>query len=356
MGGVISWAVEPTTLAFGEGFEVSFRDEPGPVEGCEDEESPERDPGDFVLSFRRGSGAWHFTAGSRSRSSCGAQKAIQDTSVCSKTGQRHMFWAACLECGFDGKHYLVVGTVPGLLTAHFFVAKVARSLPLSHVGFSYLPMPKDAAFGSDVSIGTVSQIRDVGPQPLLIESITVFPHGLSGELPFVSHRFLKVLSDESGQSGHDGIDVSSVAEWQLPVQKQEERQQVSSRLLLLKRPSTESEAVARQRLESWCEDAKRELGLASLFLHKRSLVEDPEDDEGNRSSPSTAGKRRRAAAMMLRVDRSLADSAMLSWAPEALGSPRLGPFDESLRHVEGGPAAAGRCVEQGWRFCKREFG
>ncbi|CAJ1425260.1 unnamed protein product [Effrenium voratum] len=121
-GGVFSWAVEPANLSEDEGFEVSLRDEPGPRDTKQEkQEDLERLGSDFVLSFRRAEGGWRFTAGTRSRLVCGAQKTVSDA-FGSKAG-RQMFWAACLE-GSDGKHYVLVGTVPGMLSEHFFVAKV----------------------------------------------------------------------------------------------------------------------------------------------------------------------------------------------------------------------------------------
>ncbi|CAE7204732.1 kgd2 [Symbiodinium natans] len=72
-----------------------------------------------------------------------------------------------------------------MLTEHFFVAKVARPRPLTNVGFGFLPAPDDAF-----------REEDAGSPPMWIESITIYPHSLTGELPFVSHRNLEVLTDD----------------------------------------------------------------------------------------------------------------------------------------------------------------
>ncbi|CAE7684563.1 kgd2, partial [Symbiodinium sp. CCMP2456] len=45
-GGIISWAVEPASLSLREGFEVCFRDEPGPT-SADDEDLPDRTDSDF---------------------------------------------------------------------------------------------------------------------------------------------------------------------------------------------------------------------------------------------------------------------------------------------------------------------
>ncbi|CAK9060012.1 unnamed protein product [Durusdinium trenchii] len=201
MGGLFSWALEPGHVNFGEGFEVNLRDEPGPDSPDLEED---RLPNDFLLSFRRGHSEWHFSAGSRGRP--GVQKVVADETF-GTVGQRHMFWAACLE-GSDGKHYVIVGTVPGLLSDHFFVAKVVRPRPLTHLGFSFLP-------GAGPSAGL---------EPLWIESITIYPHGLSGELPFVSHRYLEVVkedeleveTDDGGSRSRTGL-LHSAEQGRVPV-------------------------------------------------------------------------------------------------------------------------------------------
>ena len=66
-----------------------------------------------------------------------------------------------------------------------------RPRPLTHLGFSYLPTP-GMAFGS-------SRSDPQEGEPLWIESITIYPHGLTGELPFVSHRFVELVEADFGE-------------------------------------------------------------------------------------------------------------------------------------------------------------
>eukprot|EP00927_Polykrikos_kofoidii_P049894 TRINITY_DN43895_c0_g1_i1.p1 TRINITY_DN43895_c0_g1~~TRINITY_DN43895_c0_g1_i1.p1 ORF type:complete len:748 (+),score=119.89 TRINITY_DN43895_c0_g1_i1:139-2382(+) len=318
-GGVLSWAIEPDQFSFGQGFELSLRDGPGPqanragskrgIDDDTDEECKERDENDFVLCFRRGRGEWHFAAAHRGRRGAEKQKTVTDCS--DRVGTRQMFWVACVESRKDGKHYVLVGGVPGLLTDHFFVAKIGRRYPLSHAGFSYLPEPGKAAFGGGSSSGHV-----------IVESITVYPHSLTGELPFVSLRFVEErpsdypsesalavcvieevadlvepaeLDVASARSQHDdgevkvelsdddkGLgaertpcipgDTASEAE-QLGTKKADsgedgEAKSVGSRsgsrvLLVRKAPLSSTEADA-SRLLKWSETARRECGLVSL--------------------------------------------------------------------------------------------
>mmetsp|Transcript_7812 Transcript_7812/g.21433 ORF Transcript_7812/g.21433 Transcript_7812/m.21433 type:complete len:574 (-) Transcript_7812:96-1817(-) len=166
MGGLMSWAVEASEFGLDEGFEVVLRE-------CSDEaENPEREEDDFVLMFRRGQAEWRFVAGSRARLEKLPVKIIKDEEGAS----RRMFWAACLESRTDEKHYVIAGTVPGLLAEHFFVARVKRNAPLTRAGFAYLPSKQ----------GTSKESA-----PALIESISIYPHALTGELPFVSLRFVE---------------------------------------------------------------------------------------------------------------------------------------------------------------------
>lgn len=306
MGGIFSWALEPNSVSFGEGFEVNLRDEPGPCEtGTKlEEDIPERLPNDFLLSFRRGYAAWHFTAGTRGRS--GAQKMVPDTLFGSKAGQRQMFWAACLEC-HDGKHYVLVGTVPGMLSEHFFVAKVARPRPLTHLGFSYLPTPKATVWNGS------------GVDPLWIESITIYPHGLSGELPFISHRFLQVVKEETVEEAGDTVaEIALEADAEAAEEQADVVSSAAPRLVLLSKKAPGGEAESRARLEEWCTDARRELGLPSLEVKPRS--------------PSTR-KRRRTN----RPVGSNAESALTSWGPSSVSDvarvDRVGPYEDSLRHL-----------------------
>lgn len=303
MGGIFSWALEPNGVSFGEGFEVNLRDEPGPCEtGTKLEDIPERLPNDFLLSFRRGYAAWHFTAGTRGRS--GAQKMVPDTLFGSKAGQRQMFWAACLEC-HDGKHYVLVGTVPGMLSEHFFVAKVARPRPLTHLGFSYLPTPKSAVFGAGS-----------GVDPLWIESITIYPHGLSGELPFISHRFLQVVKEETAEEAGDTV--AEIALEADPAQPEDELSG-AARLVLLSKKAPGGEAESRARLEEWCSDARRELGLPSLEVKARSPTR----------------KRRRTNPTNRPVGST--ESALSSWGPSSVSDVKRleepGAYEDSLRHL-----------------------
>eukprot|EP00931_Biecheleriopsis_adriatica_P067624 TRINITY_DN41736_c0_g1_i1.p1 TRINITY_DN41736_c0_g1~~TRINITY_DN41736_c0_g1_i1.p1 ORF type:complete len:661 (+),score=173.71 TRINITY_DN41736_c0_g1_i1:75-1985(+) len=306
-GGVISWAVEPSSLAFGEGFEVSFRDEPGPSPACSSaasgQDDEDRSPGDFVLTFRRGAGAWHFNAGSRGRSSGGAEKTVLDSAMKGRAGQRHMFWAACLKCGLDGKHYILVGTIPGLLLEHFFVAKVGRHDPLTHVGFSYLPTPREAAFGQP-GRGGDEGYDCPGAQPLVIESITVFPHGLSGELPFVSRRLLEVAPKENKVKNQE-----------------QERVLAALRLSEQQAPSFDCNAGGQHELDLKCKGTS---------LPDEDVKAEENGEEACRQSTDSSGKKRRRTMPV--VDLSLSDSAFTSWAPAPGSGAALGPFSDSCKH------------------------
>eukprot|EP00928_Gymnodinium_smaydae_P053903 TRINITY_DN37794_c0_g1_i2.p1 TRINITY_DN37794_c0_g1~~TRINITY_DN37794_c0_g1_i2.p1 ORF type:complete len:663 (-),score=148.50 TRINITY_DN37794_c0_g1_i2:40-2028(-) len=236
-GAVLSWAVEPSALAVGEGFEVRLRCGPGPDSSGRGDASGEEDEairdGDFLLRFRRGAGEWRFSAGHRQK--LGAVKALPDHPDLAR--QRHMFWVACLECCSDGRHYVIVGTVPGILTEHFFVAKVARAEPLTHAGFAYLP---------PLEISERSGQVDEAPA-LVIESITVFPHVLTGNLPFVSLRHVDLADAYAEETG-------DLARAPLPGAD-------GCELRLLPRALPDGGA---KRFEAWCESARRECGLPLL--------------------------------------------------------------------------------------------
>merc|ERR1712232_89801 len=167
----------------------------------------ERSVNDFVLSFRRDENSWHFAADRRGRQAVTHGITISDQAI--TTGSRHMFWAACCESRADGSQHVVVGVVPGLLTEHFFAANLGRSSTLSHAGFSYLPEP-----GLARRAGSPRVVEE--RQALIIESITVHPHGLAGELPFVSHRFVEQRSCMAVASASDGTLAADVACVALP--------------------------------------------------------------------------------------------------------------------------------------------
>lgn len=314
-GGVISWAVDSSTFASGEGFEVNLRAGPGPDEDLaaggapsatpppqdgEAAANPDRDDDDFVLSFRRGEGAWHFTAGRRAKLAGLASKRLEDRG--SKI-TRCSFWAACLESLSDGKHYVLVGSIPGILIEHVFVAKVARTDPLSHAGFSYLPTPQIAAFG-DAHGGEQGK-------PVVIESITVFPHGLTGELPFTSLRFV-----EQGIAGEDAAGVLARVAVSEAKCEPGGTDEPDSRLELrvLRAPAVGSSAA--DRTAQWCNPSLRECGL------RFECAKDVERRAERRA------KRARTAVQL--ATNGL--EAPVSWEPQSAELPQLGPFEDTLRH------------------------
>jgi len=313
LGGMLSWAVEPSSTAQGEGFEVSLRSGPGPevdevkmrsasTESADaDDDNPDRDEDDFVLSFRRGERAWHFVAGRRGRKTGGAQKVIADPPGGGKT--RQMFWVACTECRADGKHYVVVGTVPGHLTEHFFVAKVGRAEPLSHAGFSYLPHPGEVAFGRD---------RSQEPPALIMESITVYPHGLTGDLPFISLRFVEQRAAADAADGGEDV----LARAKMPADGE------AALELAVRRAALPSAEAGPERFAGWCRAARRECGLPL-----------PRDEEEERARRAEKRARLRVEPRPIMKNPSEAPS---SWEPCAGDMPALGPNDETLRHA---PAA-----------------
>lgn len=230
---------------------------------------PDRLDGDFVLSFRRGEGCWKFCAGRRVRQRPGAEKSISDGKW--SRAQRHMFWAACLESALDGYHYVLVGTVPGMLMDHFFVAKTARAEPLSRAGFSYLP---EHARLQKVEAG------DERP-PLQLESIFVYPHVLAGELPFVSLRNLQqqqqacednatAVKEEHGGNGAN-IEPQPLACVMLPEAvpvapaSEEVEQEPAARQPMLELVVTRAQRHLDEDTangpETWCLAARRECGL-----------------------------------------------------------------------------------------------
>lgn len=290
-GGVLSWALEAASFEDGEGFEVSLREGPGPPEevSARRADAPaERSEEDFVLSFRRGQGAWHLTAGKRARLDGLTSKRIDDVAGRSS---RHSFWVACVESVADGKHYVMAGSIPGILVAHFFVARVARAEPLSHAGLAYLPSPRLAAFGAGQP---VEQDR-----PVLIESITVYPHGLTGELPFVSSRFL-----DAGPASTEEDATGVLARAPLPGAEGVE-------VRVLRGPAEGAERTA-----GWCVPALRECGLK---------FEAPKDPQ---KRAERAAKRARTAVQVARNPME----APSSWEPQGAEEPRFGAFDDTLRH------------------------
>lgn len=343
-GGVLSWAIEPESLAAGEGFEVSLRAGPGPSsEGkpLVKEEKPvakeeelgtssaavpaaatggaaevavcEQDAEDFVLSFRRGRGVWHLTAGKRARLSGLASKTIPDWSADARgVVRRSMFWVACLECVTDSKHYVVAGAVPGILTEHFFVAKVARGDPLSHAGFAHLPTPQQAAFGS---------ASDEQGHPILIESITVFPQGLTGELPFVSRHFVEQSSTSRAvkeeMEDEQGKTAAPLARVGLGLVKEEDPEAGFLELRVRRAPAATK--IGEPSTE-WDRRLLRECGLPLPPL-PRTL----EQKEQRRA------KQLRAAAAPV-VMASDALDAPASWEPRGVDQPEFGPLEETLRH------------------------
>lgn len=309
LGGVLSWAVESGEFAADEGFEVSLRAGPGPVDDGRShgilgrEEGPaERDEDDFVLSFRRGPGAWSVTAGKRSKLPGLASKSLPDRT---DRAQRCSFWVACLQSATDGKHYVLVGRIPGILVEHFFVAKVARAEPLSHAGFSYLPPPFAVDVGGDPE----------GP-PLVVESITVYPHGLTGELPFVSTRFVeqaKLTGDVRSEA--DDNDILARAEF-VPAASgggAEGEEPRRCELRVRKRPLPAGSLPP----AGWCNESLLECGFPA---------ETPADRE---AKLQRRAKMRRTAPV---IDRSHMLDAPASWEPQAAELPPLGEFDDTLRH------------------------
>jgi len=253
MGGVISWAVEPSDFLLDEGFEVNLRAGTGLSETSD---VPERCASDFVLSFRRGEKTWHFTAGRRVRpqnATAPTKKTISDRT---ETLGRQMFWAACLESRTDGRQYVIVGTIPGLISNHFFVAKFTQSSPLTRAGFSYLPIPKH---GVDEHFNAGEETRFV-----LIDSITIYPHTLTGELPFISLRFVEQC--EAGTSTSKIVSYSSsFSEFAKYEQQGKEEQQKNEdggnwELCIRKIPLPVEDAVA-SRLECWHFVARSECGI-----------------------------------------------------------------------------------------------
>lgn len=341
MGGVLSWAVELKQFGFGDGFEVSLRSGAGPERGESERRADDGAPApveptgnrvasshailvgngdvpvgdsdklghggsdedqgrlgsDFVLSFRRDANLWRFTAGSRARL-CG----LKDKIVPDQPGaERQMFWVACVESKVDGKHYVVVGSVPGLLTEHFFVAKVTRPAALSHVGFSYLPDPGRAAFGNQEE-----------PAPVIVESITAFPHGLTGELPFVSLRFVD-LQERSTRASTPTSDALMAADVPSVAGAESGGSGLELRVLRSVLPPAEGST---SRCSTWPDAARRECGLPVAKLS---------------SSEARLEKRAR-----LRVTPPViapnSYEAPISWEPRAAEQPKFGPFDDVLRH------------------------
>lgn len=292
-GGIISWAVESTAFTLGEGFEVSLRS------GDTDEE---RSEDDFVLTFRRGMGTWHFMAGRRGRTIGGVEKAIVDVPG---RNSRHMFWCACTESRAEaGKHYVIVGTVPGLLVEHFCAARVARDAHLSHAGFSYLPEPSQAVFGTSSSC---SQERPA----LLIESITVYPHGLTGELPFISLCFVEQREQRENREHAEGPEVLV----QAALTGVEARAGLGLELAVLRKAFPAAQAD----YSSWCIAARRECGLPL-----------PEQDDAEALAKKLERRARRRVETQPMAPNAL--QAPASWMPCAVEEPTLGPFDDTLRH------------------------
>lgn len=308
MGGILSWAVEPSNFRFGEGFEVNLRSGPGPSESSKD--LPERCDSDFLLSFRRSKGAWHFTAGRRTARP-GVQKTIED-----RTGdprRRHMFWVACFEARADGKHYVIVGRMPQLLSEHFFAAKIARVVPLSHAGFSYLPEPRAAAFGE-------------GPVQLalVIESITVHPRGLTGELPFVSLRHVDerlALTEDDHSQPLVKVKVESTKEPNASGKLGEgpgRDPEQTTEVVVWKNPLPAGDDLA-ARIAAWGPTTRRECGFPP-----------------SASDPSVAEERMAKRARQRVEAPVIAPNSMqapASWEPQTASAPQFGPFDETLRHA-----------------------
>lgn len=321
MGGVISWAAQPSDLKLGEGFEVSLRSGPGEEEGGAG--VADRLDGDFVLSFRRGDNYWEFQAGRRVRRAGGAAKIIPDDKW--SRGQRHMFWAACLESASEGKHYVLVGTVPGILTDYFFVAKAARAEPLSRAGFSYLPEP--ARLQPDALV-------DERP-PLPLEGIFVYPHVLTGELPFVSLRNLQqrqlhaahaVKEEAPGGNGGEKPLASAV----LPAREESPEggvkaeagapEQLELVVTSAMRPLGED---ASRGPETWCKAARLECGLAP-----RAGDLGAEDEAAKERALERRAKQRVTAPVL-----TSGLEAPLSWEPgpqQPLGG--FDGLDDTARH------------------------
>lgn len=316
MGGLLSWAVEPSAFGEGEGFEVSLRAGPGPAAEASraTEAGPERDDEDFVLSFRRSNGFWQFVAGKRSRLPALTAKKVEDavwssgsTAVRGKLA-RCMFWVACLKATVDGKHYVLVGPVPGILTEHFFVAKVARADPLSHAGFSYLP-----------AIGKAASRSEEGPA-IVVESITVYPHGLTGELPFVSHRFVEQCQTGGASTDEDKAMNDVLARAVLVAEAKDEPGNgggdvaaAGLELRVCRVPRPRAAATA-----GWVAQALRECGLPV----PRPAVT-PEMRAERRAKRARLGPPMTASNFL---------EAPASWEPQPAEPPETGPFDDSIRH------------------------
>eukprot|EP00747_Dinoflagellata_sp_TGD_P091721 gnl/TRDRNA2_/TRDRNA2_165164_c1_seq6.p1 gnl/TRDRNA2_/TRDRNA2_165164_c1~~gnl/TRDRNA2_/TRDRNA2_165164_c1_seq6.p1 ORF type:complete len:222 (+),score=48.40 gnl/TRDRNA2_/TRDRNA2_165164_c1_seq6:277-942(+) len=221
-----------------------------------------------------------------------------------------MFWVACVESRTDGKHYVLVGTVPGLLTDHIFVAKVGRAAPLSHAGFSYLPPPDKAAFGSGADEAL----------PVIIESITVYPHALTGELPFVSLRFVEQVN---GDAGEDSLAKASI---NFDGEEQSANTDAEKIVLLQVRSSPVSVSCevhtnTASSSGGWCSAALRECGL--LDVHESETAEERLERKARRRCevPVVGGNQAQAP---------------VSWAPSSGHCEPTAPGDDSLRHVPGG--------------------
>jgi len=319
-GGVLSWAAESGAFECGEGFEVSLRSGPGPHEEAgrtshgfmkQEEAPPDRDEDDFVLSFRRADGAWQMTAGKRSRLAGLVSKRVQDRTE--RLG-RCSFWVACVESLADGKHYVLVGKIPGILIEHFFVGKVARSDPLSHAGFSYLPTPAHAVFGDSAE-----------GRPVVLESITMYPHGLTGELPLVSTRFVEqVIVGDGPQGEADGAAVALArAEFLSAAAKpraggdDEKPRRLELRVRRGAAPGAPGAPGAEAQSAAWCNEARLEVGVGA--------AETPADAEAKRQ------RRAKRACTLPTIDRNALE-APASWAPQDAQMPEFGAFDDTLRH------------------------
>lgn len=334
LGGILSFAVHPSQFQMNEGFEVYLRAGPGPSEkfcdsdnaggGNLDEEPPTRDDDDFVLSFRRDDGAWALTGGRSARLPDLRPKIVAD--LTSDKRLRHTFWVACLHCKADSKHYVVCGRIPGILSEHFFVAKVARNDSLSHVGFSYNP----------VEGGKVA--RDA--REITIENITAYPHGLTGYLPFISLKFIEEKETANDTAGclvgiTDCLLSARLRDDPIDAENAEATSQHPSRpcknLCVLQKPVAQVDP-------NLSKSNRLDLQVSSNALHSATWQDESRRECGLPTADTALDRQRRAerrakrACTPVTVNRAHMLEAPVSWEPQESEMPALGGFEDTLRH------------------------